>query len=192
MSSIRMIYVLSILVQSACSAPLPAVAGASSGCPVGRAGVGPDAKFDDGRPALPDGIACLSWPMGSYKTISSAFRDFEHPFVPGKHSGTDIPAPDGVPVLALSSGVVTWTRPVTRCGDATVGVRFGEDWGYEFHHLSRVDVEKGQAVVRGQRLGLSGGKVGAPGSGQWTTGAHLHLSMIHEKSYVNAIKYLCP
>jgi murein DD-endopeptidase MepM/ murein hydrolase activator NlpD len=130
--------------------------------------------------------------MGSYRTINSAFRDPDHPFTPGKHSGTDIDAPVGIPVLAPAAGVVDGIRAVGPCEDASVRVQFGEDWVYAVHHLSRVDVKDGQVVVRGQRLGLSGGEVGALGSGKWTTGPHLHLSMVHERSYVNAINYLCP
>ncbi len=155
-------------------------------------GTSPDKLFDDGKPELPSGITCLSWPMGSHRWITATFKDPHHPFVPGKHDGTDIQAPVGTAVLAPVGGVVTWTRAVAKDTDAAVAVTFGQGWVFEVHHLSQVEVTKGQTIVPGERLGLSGGAVGAPGSGPWTTGAHLHLSVSHDGAYVNAAQYFCP
>jgi murein DD-endopeptidase MepM/ murein hydrolase activator NlpD len=186
-----MMFVFVNFVLSACRIREPESVVTQGDCPA-TPGAAHETKFDDGRPGLPEGIACLAWPIGAYRTISSSFRDPDHPFVPGKHSGTDIASPVGIPVTASAGGVVDWIRAVAHCQDATVGVRFGADWVYEAHHLSRVDVTRGQVVVVGQRLGLSGGRVGDPGSGQWTTGPHLHFGMLHEGTYVNASNYLCP
>ncbi len=161
--------------------------------PSDTAAIKPSEKaFELGKPPLPDGLACLRWPMPDNRRVSSEFRDPDHTFTPGLHSGTDMPAPVGTSVLAPAAGTVVWTRPVEPCRDAAVGVRFGEGWVYSAHHLSRVDVEVGERIVVGRRLGLSGGAVDAPGSGPWTTGPHLHFSLQFKEAYVDAGKYFCP
>lgn len=195
MPSARIIALLAIFVQSACGSPRPSVTAATPRKCLAppKTGKETESKLDDGKPALPDGIACLAWPMGDFRTVTSTFRDPHHPFVPGRHNATDIQAPVGTSVLAPAAGVVVWTREVADCQDAGVAVLFGEeDWVYEVHHLSRVDVVKGEKVVFGERLGLSGGAIDAPGSGPWTTGPHLHFSTSHAGAYVDSARYLCP
>jgi murein DD-endopeptidase MepM/ murein hydrolase activator NlpD len=183
--------------QSACTEParrspiVPQVPKAPE-CPAPKAGAAKEAEFDRGKPPLPDGLRCLRHPMRAHRKVSSEFMDPDHAFVPGRHSGTDMPAPVGTDVLAPAGGVVRWVREVAACQDAAVAVEFGDEWTYAVHHLSRVDVWKGEKVVRGQRLGLSGGAVDAPGSGPWTTGPHLHFSMVYRGAYVDAEKYFCP
>ncbi|GEM_PF-3141113 len=148
--------------------------------------------FELGKPPLPEGVSCLRWPMPDFRKVSSEFRDPDHAFTPGKHAGTDMPAPVGTAVLAPAAGTVVRTLPVEPCRDAAVVVRFDEGWTYAAHHLSRVDVREGEKVVAGQRLGLSGGAVDAPGSGPWTTGPHLHFSLQRREAYVDAERYFCP
>lgn len=149
-------------------------------------------KFSAGNPSLPEGLACLDWPMPARRAISSTFMDPRHPFTPGKHTGIDFPAPVGTEISAPASGVVMKIEPLTENGGAGVYVYFGEGWTYSVYHLSRIDVMEGQSVSAGDVLGLSGGKVGAPGSGPYTTGAHLHFSVSYEDAYVNPSAYLCP
>jgi murein DD-endopeptidase MepM/ murein hydrolase activator NlpD len=184
------------LVHVACAGPARPVAPSlpPSECreAAEKASGGQEKRFEAGKPPLPGPQACLDWPMGSFRKITSTFMDPRHPFVPGRHDGTDIYAPVGTSVLAPSAGEVTWTRAVGPCQDAAVAVRYADGWVYEFHHLSRVDVAVGDKVVHGQRLGLSGGAVDADGSGPWTTGPHLHFSLSHEGAYVDAAQYLCP
>lgn len=191
----RMFILLAVIGQSGCgSSQKPIVSKETDVCPKSEAkkGAGTEKKFDLGKPALPTGLVCLRWPMSGFRRVSSGFMDPKHGFTPGKHDGTDMPAPVGTSVLASAAGEVVWTRDVAPCQDAAVAVRFGEGWVFEVHHLSRVDVVKGEKIMLGRRLGLSGGAVGAPGSGPWTTGPHLHLMIVHDGAYVDAEKYLCP
>lgn len=183
--------------QSSCggSAKVPIVgppAAKAPECPSAAKGQAREAEFDLGKPALPDGLRCLRRPMRAHTRVSSEFMDPDHAFTPGRHSGTDMPAPVGTDVLAPAGGIVRWVREVAACQDAAVGVAFGDEWAFSVHHLSRVDVRIGERVVAGQRLGLSGGEVDAPGSGPWTTGPHLHFSMAYRGAYVDAEKYFCP
>jgi murein DD-endopeptidase MepM/ murein hydrolase activator NlpD len=106
------------------------------------------------------------------------------------HTGVDIPAPKGTPVLAAGPGTVIWAGyGVYRGGyDPTdpygMAVTIRHDFGYQnqmlytiYGHLDRIDVVEGQHVETGETLGLVGetGKV---------TGPHLHLEVrIGENSY---------
>lgn len=87
----------------------------------------------------------------------------------GGHSGMDIAAPDGTPVLAPASGVVTLADDLYITG-GTVLLDHGHGVSSNFLHLSRIDVETGDIVQQGQRIGL----VGATGR---ATGPHLHWGM---------------
>lgn len=181
----RMFVLLAVAGQSACcggTRVLPAVPAADS-----EEGT----KFLEERPALPSETPCLDHPMARYWYVSSTWRDPKHSFVPGRHYALDFPAPVGTPVTAVADGEVTEVAPVEPGKDAYVKVRFAEDWGFGVNHLSRVDVVQGQKVSRGERLGLSGGKVGADGSGPWTTGPHLHFSVTYKGLFVNPITTFC-
>lgn len=71
------------------------------------------------------------------------------------HSGEDIAAPEGTPVVAMNDGVVRLTA------DHGLGL-FSM-----YFHLSGVGVKHGQVVKKGQEIG----KVGSTGR---ATGPHLH------------------
>lgn len=184
MRTARMFVLLAVVGQSACSS------GIRVKDPPASADTGP--KFHEKDPPLPEGIACLDHPMEHYWHISSKYRDPKHPFVPGKHYAVDFPAPVGTPALAAADGKVARVEPVAPGQDAFVSVRFAEGWTVAVHHLSRVDAEVGQTVARGDVLGLSGGAVGADGSGPYTTGPHLHFSVAYDGAFVNPVTYLCP
>jgi murein DD-endopeptidase MepM/ murein hydrolase activator NlpD len=82
------------------------------------------------------------------------------------HTGVDIAAPYGSPVVASDSGTVTevgWRGP----GGLSVCVLL--DWGLEVcdYHLSATNVELGERVVAGERIA----SVGSTGV---STGAHVH------------------
>jgi len=191
MSSAKSCFVLAVFFHLACGTPPKAAMPAPGACPKPEAAE-EDKVFDTGKPPLPPGLDCLRWPMPDERKVSSPFMDPHHTFTPGKHDGTDFPAPVGTSVLAPAAGEVVWTRTVSKCDDAAVAVRFGDGWVYQVHHLSRVDVAPGEKIVPGRRLGLSGGEVDAPGSGPWTTGPHLHFMLVHDAAFVNAERYLCP
>ena len=64
-------------------------------------------------------------------------------------------------------------------------VEVDHGFGYvtRYAHLSRIDVEQGQKLLRGDCLGLSGrsGRI---------TGPHLHYEVIYKKEYVNPAFYM--
>jgi murein DD-endopeptidase MepM/ murein hydrolase activator NlpD len=85
------------------------------------------------------------------------------------HSGMDIAAAAGVPVLAPSAGKVIELGDFFFSGNL-VYLDHGQGLISMFAHLSEIDVELGQQVGKGQVIG----KVGATGR---VTGPHLHWSL---------------
>ena len=88
----------------------------------------------------------------------------------GYHTGADLSAPYGQPVVAPTNGVISaagW--------DGAYGfqVRLRLDNGDEIwlNHMSSIDVTAGQSVVRGQQVG----RVGATGNVSSPTAYHIHL-----------------
>ena len=86
------------------------------------------------------------------------------------HSGMDIAAPNGTPVLAPAAGVVTFAAPNLYLTGGTLLLDHGHGVSSNFLHLSRIDVKVGDRVQQGQVIGA----VGATGR---ATGPHLHWGM---------------
>jgi murein DD-endopeptidase MepM/ murein hydrolase activator NlpD len=86
------------------------------------------------------------------------------------HSGMDVAAASGTPVLAPAGGIVTFAAPDLYLTGGTVLLDHGHGVSSNFLHLSRIDVKVGERVTQGQRIGA----VGATGR---ATGPHLHWGM---------------
>jgi murein DD-endopeptidase MepM/ murein hydrolase activator NlpD len=85
------------------------------------------------------------------------------------HAGLDIAAKRGDPVLAPAAGVIALTGSFYFNGN-TVFIDHGGGLISMLCHLSKIDVQVGDRVARGQLLG----RVGATGR---ATGPHLHWSV---------------
>jgi len=85
------------------------------------------------------------------------------------HSGTDYTAPAGAPVRSAGRGSVVLTDEHFFGGNS-VFVDHGDGLISMYLHLSRIEVDVGQQIERGQVVGL----VGATGR---ATGPHLHFGV---------------
>jgi murein DD-endopeptidase MepM/ murein hydrolase activator NlpD len=83
------------------------------------------------------------------------------------HMGVDYGAPTGAPVRTIGDGKVEFAGRMNGYGNV-VGIDHGNGNSTLYAHLSRIDVQNGQRVERGQRIG-------AVGSTGWATGPHLHF-----------------
>ncbi len=95
------------------------------------------------------------------------------------HNGWDLAVPVGTPVYSTIDGIVFYAQ-VDGADAKTVAI--DTDCEYEYNssttkfqvlytHLSKIMVEVGQRVVKGQLVGLSGN------TGRYTTGPHLHYGI---------------
>lgn len=91
-----------------------------------------------------------------------------------KNPGTDYAVAVGTPVKAIADGIVSGiVTTFAGAGGRMIFIDFPSGHKADYLHLSRIDVAKGDAVKKGQVIGLSGGS----GLGkELGYGPHLHLS----------------
>lgn len=115
-----------------------------------------------------------TWPVPGYFGISSPFNPQERSDVhPDGHFGTDIPAPEGVDVVSVSSGTVAfsgWHKDDHSQGYGLLVVVTDGVHEYYYGHLSKIGVSNGDAVEPGQKIG----EIGSTGH---STGPHLHFGV---------------
>ena len=133
-----------------------------------------------------DSLPPLSIPLEkmSYAQVGATVGDKMNPFykVVMPHTGLDLIAPQGDPVLAAGDGTVTAVT-LSRKGLGNV-VEITHRGGYvtRYCHLSEIDVRKGQKVSRGRKIAQVGisGNLFAP---------HLHYEVLKDGVPVNPVQY---
>jgi len=123
------------------------------------------------------------WPVVG--KLESGFGGRANPFGGGSyefHSGQDIEAAWGDPVVAGASGTVTFVGWQNGYGQLIV-IDHGGGLTTRYGHLSHIDVFQGQAVARSEFIG----RVGSTGR---STGPHLHYEVRFNDEPVNPLQYL--
>lgn len=142
--------------------------------------------IDTGSDKIPTGI--FSWPLPSTFTITSAFGERADPFTGESqfHTGLDIAAPAGTPVLAAADAVVTIANATDSWG---YGYGFyvklqhpGTAFETLYGHCSAISVFEGQEVKKGEVIGY----VGTTG---YSSGNHLHFEVIQSGVVVDPLGF---
>jgi murein DD-endopeptidase MepM/ murein hydrolase activator NlpD len=143
--------------------------------------ISPNDHFFFSRPIAADEI---NWPLANYR------YGYFFPDTDIIHTGIDITARRGTPVIAAAPGTVIWAGYGLYYGSYNeedpygMAVTIEHDFGHKdkklmtvYGHMDRIDVIEGQRVETGTQLGI----VGNTG---FTTGPHLHFEVrIENNSY---------
>lgn len=126
----------------------------------------------------------FTWPCPSYSYISSDFGYRVHPIygVTKFHSGLDMAANYGAPILAAYEGAVVAASYDWSMGNYVM-IDHGDGLYTVYMHASALYVQTGQEVSAGQQIAA----VGSTGS---STGPHLHFSVRLNGQYVSPWSYL--
>lgn len=108
-----------------------------------------------------------------------------------EHKAIDIAALSGSPVYAAEDGTVSYVQIWDGSYDTTgmmsyghmVEIRHADGNTTLYAHLSEINVQQGEKVVRGQRIG----RVGSTGN---STGPHLHFEVITSEGKADPAEYL--
>ena len=133
--------------------------------------------FDDRQPELTFSLPAqgpVSRPFGLRRFLNDQPRN--------PHSGFDIAAPEGAPIVAPSPGTVVAVGDYFYNGN-TVLIDHGQGLVTMYCHMSRTDVVVGDRVSRGDSLG-------AIGSTGRVTGPHLHWSVSLNNARVDPTLFL--
>lgn len=108
-----------------------------------------------------------------------------------EHKAIDIAASSGSPVYAAEDGTVSYVQIWDGSYDTTgmmsyghmIEIRHADGNTTLYAHLSEINVQQGEKVVRGQRIG----RVGSTGN---ATGPHLHFEVITSEGKADPADYL--
>lgn len=126
----------------------------------------------------------MAWPVPGYNRISSPFGNRIHPIFKTKkmHTGVDIPAPSGVPLVSADDGTVIHSGGMGGYGN-TIMVDHGGGVVTLYAHNSTLIAKKGQKVKKGDLIA----KIGSTG---YSTGPHSHFEVRLNGKYVDPTPYI--
>lgn len=121
-------------------------------------------------------------PVSGYLTRGYGLRI--DPFTGARqhHMGVDLAAQMGTPVFATADGVVDFSGWKEGLGNLII---LNHLHGYKtyYGHLSKIEVYRGQKIIRGQVIG----KVGSTG---YSTGPHLHYEVHLQEQALDPLRYI--
>lgn len=146
---------------------------------------GVEEEIEDGRFIFP-----LELAEGETYTITSSYGNRIHPTTgeESKHTGIDIVAEWHAKVYAVSSGEVVFAGNNGAFGNSVEikHIKDGKEIYTFYAHLSKIDVDVGDKVSKGQVIGLEGGDMTDENPGN-STGHHLHFEVRTQSGYGNDV-----
>lgn len=124
----------------------------------------------------------FDWPLAGPVSSPFGLRRFYNEQPRRPHGGIDIAASEGTPIQAPADGIIIDTGDYFFNGNS-VFIEHGFGLQTFYAHMSRIDVEPGERVSKGQVIGA----VGQTGR---VTGPHLHWSVGLNGTWVNPLLVL--
>lgn len=115
----------------------------------------------------------LTSPFGAFRTFNGTLQT--------RHTGWDIRTTLGVPVLVSAAGRVAFAGRLDIRGNM-VAVDHGAGVYSTYSHLSQIHVTRGQTVVHGQIIGVTGD------TGR-SSGPHFHWEIAVNGDYVDSVQF---
>ncbi len=136
--------------------------------------------------ASTDGVPSFAFPVegSSKQQITSFFNvNRKNPITKKSkiHSGIDIRAALGTPVIATADGTVFLSREVGAWGNI-IKIKHQDDYETWYAHLKSFNTNYGKSVKKGDVIGY----VGSTGN---STGPHLHYELKHYKKSMDPLPY---
>ncbi|MEM7656934.1 MAG: M23 family metallopeptidase [Bacteroidota bacterium] len=123
-----------------------------------------------------------AWPVDRRSRISSPFGYRIHPIFKQRrmHRGIDFALRVGTPVMATATGQVekVMSKPNVSTYGRYVLICHDEEYSSLYAHLSRVLVQEGQLIQKGDTIALSG-------NSGLSTSPHLHYEVLQHQRRVN-------
>jgi murein DD-endopeptidase MepM/ murein hydrolase activator NlpD len=116
--------------------------------------------------------------------LESGYGERQHPVLGDvrMHTGIDLAAEEGVPVVATEDGVVIVAKLLGAWGNKIV-VQHNDAYSTSYSHMKSMNVNEGDQVKKGQVIGL----VGHTGL---SAKNHLHFELLKNGKAIDPIQYL--
>ncbi|HEU4388038.1 MAG TPA: M23 family metallopeptidase [Blastocatellia bacterium] len=128
--------------------------------------------------SIPTGLPVDGYLTDGFGIRRNPFGDSSREF----HEGVDIAVDFGTPVNVTADGLVIWAAPYSGYGNL-VAVYHSNGITSRYGHLSRITVESGQRVKRGDQVGHAG-------STGRSTGPHVHYEIRENDQPVDPSRYV--
>ena len=115
----------------------------------------------------------LTSPFGAFRTFNGTLRT--------RHTGWDIRTILGVPVMASSAGEVAFTGRMDIRGNIVI-LNHGYGIFSTYSHLSQIHVTRGQTIIKGQIIGVTGD------TGR-SSGPHFHWETAVNGDFVDSVQF---
>lgn len=140
-------------------------------------GSGGPRKVASLSPHGPRGTGQFMWPTEGVLTSNFGTRGGRF------HSGIDLSAPTGTPVVAAADGEVIHAANQRNGYGNLIIIKHGSDYFTVYGHLHTIEVQPGDNVRKGQQIG----QVGNTGR---SSGPHLHFEIRHRKEAIDPLTLL--